>query len=1125
MTSPPQPLPPYLQGLNAEQRAAVEAMDGAVLLLAGAGTGKTRALTTRLAHLLWTRRAHPGEILAVTFTNKAAREMKDRVAALLGRPSVEGWWLGTFHALAARILRQEAEGVGLKSNFTILDPDDQLRLLKQVMAAEQIDEKAWPPKVLLSIIERWKDRGLTPDRVPAAEVGEFAKGRSLKLYAAYQERLKTLNACDFGDLLLHNLTLFQTRPEVAQRWQQRFRYLLVDEYQDTNVAQYLWLRLLALPQNNICCVGDDDQCLVAGTPVRMEDGSERAIESIRAGDRVLSAYGSGRYAPARVLKVHRRRYQGPIVQLRTHGGRSLRSTPEHVHFAGYRLGTTPQTFFVYLMFKEGIGYRLGTSQVYTRGQVKPMVGFKQRALQEHADALWIVSTHERENDARAQEILLSLRYALPTLPFVPRKGGSTAGLVHDEVLIRRVYAALDTPASAERLMADVGLSPQEPHHVPRSRNANRRNLVLTLCGDRRGATPMHRISIVGNDAAGAEALRQLGFSVRAAKSEGASWRVETANRSFDTLMSQAARMGQAFALRIVRHARLGAPPASGGREYCSLPFLSAGALRPGMAVFTPEGYDTIESIEVGDDEVEVVDLDIENTHNFVAGGIVTHNSIYGWRGAEVENILRFERDFPDATVIRLERNYRSTPTILGAASGLIARNEGRLGKTLWTEGEPGEPVRVRGLWDGEAEARFVGEEIEQLQRQGHSLAEIAILVRTGAQTREFEERFVTLGLPYRVIGGPRFYERLEVRDALAYLRLIQSADDDLAFERICNKPRRGLGEAALRTLHAAARAGGVSLFEAARRLVQTDELRPQARRALGDFVRSLERWRERAAGMPHPELAEEILEESGYVAMWQEDRSIEAPGRLENLKALIEALAEFDSLAGFLEHVSLVMENLEDSSSEQVTLMTLHAAKGLEFDTVFLPGWEEGLFPNQRALDEQGNRGLEEERRLAYVGLTRARQRAIVSFAANRRLYGSWAAAIPSRFVDEIPEEHRLQESDQGLYGTAHQAWGGGGFGGFQDWGGTRWSPGMERARTQRERAGGAAPLIEGSARTIESLPREDPRFTPGTRVFHRKFGYGTVSLVEGERLTIAFDQSGEKKVVAGFLVPAAEAG
>ncbi|WP_366556269.1 ATP-dependent helicase [Aquibaculum sediminis] len=759
MTLPNESSAPYLQGLNDAQLAAVEALDGAVLLLAGAGTGKTRALTTRLAHLLWSGRARPAEILAVTFTNKAAREMKERVAALLGRPSVEGWWLGTFHALAARILRQEAEAVGLKSNFTILDSDDQLRLIKQVMAAEGVSEKSWPAKSLRHQIERWKDKGFTPDKVPSQEVGDFAQGRSVALYAAYQERLRTLNACDFGDLLLHNLTLFQTRPDVAQRWQQRFRYLLVDEYQDTNVAQYLWLRLLALPENNICCVGDDDQ------------------------------------------------------------------------------------------------------------------------------------------------------------------------------------------------------------------------------------------------------------------------------------------------------------------------------------------------------------------------------SIYGWRGAQVENILRFESDFLDAKVIRLERNYRSTPAILGAASGLIARNEGRLGKTLWTEGDPGEPVRVRGLWDGEAEARFVGQEIEALQREGHSMGEIAILVRTSAQTREFEERFISLGLPYRVIGGARFYERLEVRDALAYLRLLQSPDDDLAFERICNKPRRGLGEAALRKLHSAARSGGVSLYIAAHQMVGTDELRAQTRRPLKQFVESIERWRDELRTTPHPELAERVLEESGYLEMWREDRSIEAPGRLENLKALIEALAEFETLAGFLEHVSLVMENLEEPESAQVTLMTLHAAKGLEFDTVFLPGWEEGLFPNQRALDEQGNRGLEEERRLAYVGLTRARKRAIVSFAANRRLYGSWAAAIPSRFIDELPEEHCEQESDRGLYGAAHQAWGGGNFGGFQSWGDTRYSPGMERARARRERAEAATPpVIDAQAQLVESTPRRDSRYRPGSRVFHQKFGYGTVSLVEGERLTIAFDHSGEKKVVAGFVTAAEDA-
>lgn len=741
------------EGLNEAQRNAVEQLDGPVLMLAGAGTGKTRALTTRLAHLLYSGKAAPGQILSVTFTNKAAREMKERVAGLLGRPSVEGWWLGTFHALAARILRHEAEAVGLKSNFTILDSDDQLRLLKQVMQAENIDEKAWPPRALMSIIERWKDKALTPDRVSAEDSSEFAGGRAPTLYALYQRRLRELNACDFGDLLLHCVHLFQTNEEVLRRYQDQFKYILVDEYQDTNIAQYLWLRLLAQKHKNICCVGDDDQ------------------------------------------------------------------------------------------------------------------------------------------------------------------------------------------------------------------------------------------------------------------------------------------------------------------------------------------------------------------------------SIYGWRGAEVGNILRFEQDFPGAHIVRLERNYRSTPHILGAASGLISHNSGRLGKTLWTDGDQGEPIRVRGLWDGEAEARFVGDEIEALQAKGHALSEIAILVRTGAQTREFEERFVTLGLPYRVVGGPRFYERMEIRDALAYLRLLTSTDNDLAFERICNKPKRGLGDAALKTLHETARAGGLSLFGAARRLAETDELRPQARRALKSFIGLCDKWREDMQQMPHPELAETVLEESGYTDMWRQDKSIEAPGRLENLKELIDALAEFETLAGFLEHVSLVMENLEDSSQDQVSVMTLHAAKGLEFETVFLPGWEEGLFPNQRALDEQALKGLEEERRLAYVGLTRAKVRAIVSFAANRRLYGSWAAAIPSRFIDELPEEHKVQESDQGLYGASAQAWGGGRFGGFDDWGQTRVSPGMMRAR---ERS--SDKVIDVQAQSVQKHTPNTSGFAPKARVFHRKFGYGTVDVVDGDRLTIRFDHAGEKKVMSSFVVPAEEA-
>ena len=744
---------PYLADLNEGQNAAVMAMDGPVLVLAGAGTGKTRVLTTRLAHILMTGRAAPAQVLAVTFTNKAAREMKDRVAAILRRP-VEGWWLGTFHSLAARMLRRHAELVGLVPGFTIIDSDDQVRLIKQILQAEDIDDKKWPARAVLGAIERWKDRGLGPARVTAAQAGELAGGRALEIYHLYQERLRVLQACDFGDLLLHMLTVLQGHPDVLEDYHRQFRYLLVDEYQDTNVAQYLFLRLLAQGHRNICCVGDDDQ------------------------------------------------------------------------------------------------------------------------------------------------------------------------------------------------------------------------------------------------------------------------------------------------------------------------------------------------------------------------------SIYGWRGAEVGNILRFETDFPGAQVVRLERNYRSTGRILAAADGLIAHNRDRLGKTLWTVGEEGEKLRVRGLWDGEAEARFVGDEIEDLQRRGHALNQIAILVRAGAQTREFEERFIALGIPYRVIGGPRFYERMEIRDALAYLRVINQPDDGLAFERIINKPKRALGDATVRRLHETGRALDVSLMQAAKALVGTDELRSaKARHSLAALVADFARWRGLADSMHHAELAAQVLDESGYTEMWRNDKSVEAPGRLENLKELIAALEEFDSLAGFLEHVSLVMEAIGDQSGDQVTVMTLHAAKGLEFDTVFLPGWEEGLFPNQRALDESGMRALEEERRLAYVGLTRARRRALVSFAANRRMHGSWAAAIPSRFVDELPEEHIERESDQGLY-SGMGATAGGFTEGFAALGEDRMSPGMARARS---RQGQASQFIDVTPVQVESLGASG--YGKGDRVFHQKFGYGTVEIVEGERLTISFDVAGEKKVIASFVVPESQAG
>ena len=828
--------PQYLAGLNLEQREAVETLDGPVLVLAGAGTGKTRVLTCRIAHILSMGRARPGEILSVTFTNKAAREMKLRLGQMLGQ-AVEGMpWLGTFHSIGGRILRSHAELVQLKSNFTVLDVDDQIRLLKQLLQADNIDDKRWPARMLAGLIDGWKNRGLMPSQVPPGEAAMFGNGRGGKLYAAYQERLKILNAADFGDLLLENIRLFREHPDVLRQYQHRFKFILVDEYQDTNVAQYLWLRLLAQ------------------APVK----PGMALSS------VIPGAGGSPVIPGRI-----------------------------------------------------------------------------------------------ENDDQ------SLRDSGPALAASP------------------------------------GISSQP--------------LPKNIC--------------------------------------------------------------------------------------C-----------------------------VGDDD----------------------QSIYGWRGAEVDNILRFEHDFPGAKVIRLERNYRSTGHILAAASHLIAHNEGRLGKTLRTEDVPGEKVQVTSCWDSEEEARAVGEEIEQLQRNDgsgrpHPLDEIAILVRASFQMREFEDRFVTLGLPYRVIGGPRFYERAEIRDALAYLRVINSPADDLAFERIVNVPKRGLGDATVQMLHDHARKRRIPLSEAARAVVETDELKPKARGSLRDLLVSFDRWRARREVVSHTELAEIVLDESGYTDMWQKDRSADAAGRLENLKELVRSMEEFENLQGFLEHISLVMDRDGGAEDDAVSLMTLHSAKGLEFDNVFLPGWEEGLFPSQRTLDEQGRAGLEEERRLAHVGLTRARRRAKLYFATNRRIHGTWSTTIPSRFLDELPAPNvEITESKGGSGWGGSSGYGPSRFDNVESFGSSYSTPGWQRAQANRARgqggrngqAGGGfnesqspfsgsrsdgfsrgkrAPVtIEGEL--VAKSTGATSEFSLSDRVFHQKFGYGQVVKIDGNKLTIAFEKAGEKKVVDSFV-------
>ena len=873
----------YLCELNPEQRQAVETLDGPVLVLAGAGTGKTRVLTTRIAHILSLGRARPSEILAVTFTNKAAREMKDRVGEMVGQ-IIEGMpWLGTFHSIGVKILRRHAELVGLKNNFTILDVDDQIRLIKQLFESERLDEKRWPARVFALLLDGWKNRGLGPDQVPTGEAASFGNGKGKKLYAAYQERLKTLNAADFGDLLLENIRIFRQHPDVLHLYQQRFKFMLVDEYQDTNVAQYLWLRLLAQPMS-----------------------------------------------------------------------------------AGAAL-TSPQPLFT--------------------------------------------SPQEGEVGERSEpdEGATNNREALATSP-------------------------QPFPSGGEGVPSSVALS-SAPTAIP---------------------VPAHPLPTSG--------------------------------------------------------ARATAPQPQRQKNICC----------------------------VGDDD----------------------QSIYGWRGAEVDNILRFEHDFTGAKVIRLERNYRSTGHILAAASQLIAHNEGRLGKTLRTEDVMGEKVQIAGAWDSEEEARAIGEEIEQLQRRArecgedHPLDEIAILVRASFQMREFEDRFIQLGLPYRVIGGPRFYERAEIRDALAYLRVIAQPADDLAFERIINVPKRGLGDATLQMLHDIARKKRIPLTEAAAQVAATDEMKPKPRHALRDLVASFERWRSKKDVMPHTQLAEIVLDESGYTDMWQKDRSADAAGRLENLKELVRSMEEFENLAGFLEHIALVMDRESSAGEQAINIMTLHSAKGLEFDTVFLPGWEEGLFPHQRSLDEQGRAGLEEERRLAHVGLTRARKQAKIYFATNRRIHGMWTSTIPSRFVDELPEAN-VEVKEPGGFGMS--GYGTSRFDEMNAFASTYGTPGWQRAQGRRGMGGldetGQRRYVPDGAEDEESgwlsrhdspspprppraTRREAPRRTPltiegelvarsagtqsqfavGERVFHLKFGNGNVTAVDGNKLTILFDKAGEKRVVDSFV-------
>ena len=1112
---------PLLRNLNAPQREAVQHARGPLLILAGAGSGKTTVITRRIAWLIEEEGVHPGAILAMTFTNKAAEEMRERVQRLVSVPAAQ-MWVSTFHSFCTRILRREGERTPVGRDFVIFDPADQKSLIKQVLAELKLPEKQFHPKKVLEVISDFKNRCLLPDEAREEALDPWTR-KVLDAYDLYQKGLKNHRACDFDDLLLWTERLF--RDSVVQAaYADRFRYILVDEYQDTNRAQYLLVQHLARRHHNLCVVGDEDQCLAKGTRVRLADGRERPIEKMAPGDIVLAAHGSGDFRPAKVVKTAVRTHTGTGIRITTGSGRVITSTPEHVHFAGYRLGVSPQLFFVYLMHKRGVGWRLGTSQTYTRGQVKPVVGFLQRARQEHADELWVLSTHDNEQAARLQEEVWSLQHQLPTLPFVPRKGGSTRGLVHDAEAIRQVFAAVDSRSGAERLMADLGMALEAPHHLAQASTGLRRQVILTLCGDRRGRRPMHRISMAGRDPEDRRILEGLGLSVRPAKAGSASWRMETCAVSFRDLRRTADRIRKHLEADIHLQARMGASP---GRETSSLPFLPACNLKPGMVLFDGQGQlDVVDRVERVPLVGKVYDLDVEGVHNYLANGLVTHNSIYGWRGADIRNILDFQQDFPEAVRIELLQNYRSTKKILDAASEVISNNAQRVeGKgALKTDLGEGEALVFKLLDEGRLESEWVVQRIQEL-RYSDADSKIAVLYRANWQSRQMEEALRAQNMPYRLVGGVKFYERQEVKDLISYLRLISNPFDLVSFRRCVNAPTRGVGPTTLGKIEAAIPEGGTPI-EGLRLLLSAGELKGRAQRELGKFLDLFRRAEAERGAQGLAGLVKWVLQESGYLQSLEDEATLEAEGRIRNLEEFLSAAAESESLglrlAEFLDRITLASDTDQLEEAAYLSLMTIHCAKGLEFPHVFVIGMEEDVFPNRNARETAD--GLEEERRLFYVAITRAQRRLTLSAARRRRIMGTEMLSMPSRFLREIPSDALAAPIRWGteIYQAGEGVRPGSSF--TRGAGGVSVATELQRIRSffDRVKEGPVSSNAPEGGRFSEPAEMKDPNaFEVGTRVQSARFGAGSILAASGRgdglTYTVRFDQSGDKRIMARF--------
>ncbi len=1040
----------FVKGLNERQKEAVLHTEGPLLILAGAGSGKTRVLTHRIAYLIEEKDVFPGNILALTFTNKAASEMKERIADLLNE-DVDNMWVGTFHSICVRILRRDIDKIGYERSFSIYDRDDQITLMKECIKEKDIDNKMYNERAMLNAISGLKDSMTPPDLYIKENFNDFYAKNVGELYELYEKKLKKNNALDFDDLILKTVELLQTNPTILEYYQKKFRYIFVDEFQDTNKPQYQLVRLFAKRYKNICVVGDDDQCVVEGSKITTPKG-KLLIEDLAENNKVYSASGKGETIEGTVEKTIKKEYEGPIVKIKTKSGKSIKTTPNHIMFG--KLNPEPGIYYIYLMYRKDKGYRIGVTQGV-------------RLNQEHGDKVWVLKVCQDKQEAVFYEQLFSIKYQ-----------------------------------DIRELMKDLLLFEEYPHYranaVIKGQTIRQIINISMFSGCKTGGDSgwySHRISFNTSGEDLKNKVITSGFPVRNGQRD--TWRVERERKDYDDAVKYGKELENLDnGIEIVQKAKL--------TEETNFNYMPAAHIRPNMSIPVYEKgkvmEDIVEETSIEEYKGFVYDISVPNFRQYICEDIVIHNSIYGWRGADISNILDFEKDFKNTKVIKLEQNYRSTQNILEVANHVIKNNNERKNKKLWTDNKKGNPVVVENLPDSHQEAYFVVDRIEELMEEGYRPSDFAILYRTNAQSRSFEEVFMRKNIPYKLVGGLRFYDRREIKDIVAYLNVIQNPVDDISLKRIINVPRRGIGNVTINKIEEYANRTGESIYSALLSVEEIPGLSKRATNNLNSFIDMINRFIALKELVSVKEFIEEVIEETGYVKKLKEEDNIESQTRLENIREFISVAIDFEeknedgTLEDFLASVSLLSDVDKTADLENsVTMLTVHSSKGLEFPIVFMVGMEEGLFPISRAMEDEGE--LEEERRLCYVAITRAEESLYITNAKLRTIYGRTNYSIPSRFINEIPDNLICsnKEDDKKINQGKNISFKG-------------------RHLTVNNFSTG----FKNEKKKIISEGKDN--INVGDKIKHKKWGEGTVVQIRDssgdKEITIAFDKEGIKKLL-----------